>query len=71
MQLRTAWLWLSVTAVLALTSQGVPIAQQPATGQAAGQGAGRGGGPWLSSAALVILTVIQINTLVIRALASF
>ncbi len=41
MQLRTAWLWLAVTFLLALSSQGVPVAQQPA---GAGQGRGRGGG---------------------------
>jgi alcohol dehydrogenase (cytochrome c) len=41
MHLRTAWLWLAVTFLLALSSQGVPVAQQPA---GAGQGRGRGGG---------------------------
>lgn len=40
MQLRTAWLWLSVTLLVALTSQGVPVAQSAG----AGQGRGRGGG---------------------------
>jgi alcohol dehydrogenase (cytochrome c) len=44
MQLRTAWLSVSVTAMLAVTSQGVPVAQQPAAGQQPDQGAGGAGG---------------------------
>ena len=40
---RTAWWWLSVTAVLALAIEGVPVAQQPAAGQAAGQATGQAG----------------------------
>jgi PQQ-dependent dehydrogenase (methanol/ethanol family) len=43
MQVRAKWLFLSLI-LLTLTSQGVPVAQQPGAGQAGdGRGAGRGG----------------------------